>query len=78
MYPCYDRYRFMSHLTRLLFSSSLKEIHKMLVPINRSFNELSYAHDLPESSFVWGRLQILQLQTDANKAERSALGQTIS
>jgi len=51
-----------------------KEIYKTFVPGDRSFKEFSYAHAIMQQDLHLFpcKIQILQLQTDTNKAERRA------
>jgi len=55
-----------------------KEILKTFVPGDRSFKAFNNAHNEPGSSLIPYKIQILQLQTVANNAQRRSVVQTIS
>jgi len=61
-----------------MFGAVTKEIHKMFASGDRHFKPIGYAHNAPGYLSVSDKIQILQLQTDSNKAERRVFGQTIS
>ena len=61
-----------------VFGAFSKEIHKTFVPKDRSFkgSDMRIMHE--DLHLFPYKIQILQLQTDANKAEKRDFGQTIN